>query len=330
MSKSINQKLKLLYIADYLSEKTDENHSVTTAEIINMLASVGIDAERKTIYSDIEALKFYGMDINISKGRNGGISLLSRDFQITELKLLVDAVQSSRFITKKKSFEIIKKLSSLANVYDKEELQREVYIINRIKNDNESIYYSTDSIHKAIYKDRMISFKYFNHGVNKKKVYHNNGNPVKVSPFGLQYDSEKYYLIAFDSYASKIKHYRVDKMENVEILDESRDGKGYFRKFDLAEYANATFTMFSGEVAPVTLKLPEKFAGAIIDKFGKKCSFKLTDDGEYTVVVNATMTPTFYSWIFTFGGEIKITAPEKAVNEYKEQLKNALASTEKQ
>lgn len=330
MSKSINQKLKLLYIADYLSKKTDENHSVTTAEIINMLSSAGIEAERKSIYSDIEALKFYGMDINTSKGRNGGISLLSRDFQLTELKLLVDAVQSSRFITKKKSFEIIKKLSSLASDYEKADLQREVYIINRIKNDNESIYYSTDTIHNAIYTDKMIAFKYFNYGADKKKIYHNNGKPVKVSPFGLQYDSERYYLIAFDSYASKIKHYRVDKMENVEIVDESRDGKGYFRKFDLAEYANSTVTMFSGEVAPVTLKLPEKFAGVIIDKFGKKSSFSPTDDGEYTVVVNAAMTPTFYSWIFTFGGEIKITAPEKAVSEYKEQLKSAMESISKQ
>lgn len=329
MSKSINQKLKLLYIADFLYQKTDEDHSVTTAEIIDMLESVGIEAERKSIYSDIEALKLYGMDINISKGRNSGISLLSKKFQIAELKLLVDAVQSSRFITKKKSFDIIKKLSELVSTYEREELQREVYIINRIKNDNESIYYSTDTIHKAIQTDRMISFRYFNYGTDKKKIYHNQGNLIKVSPFGLQYDSEKYYLIAFDGYASKIKHYRVDKMEKVEIINESRDGKGYFRKFDLAEYSNATVTMFSGEIAPVTLKLPEKFAGAVIDKFGKKCKFIPTDDGEFTVVVNVTMTPTLYSWVFTFGGEIKITAPEKAVNDYKEQLKNAMESMEK-
>ncbi|MBR3869714.1 MAG: WYL domain-containing protein [Clostridia bacterium] len=330
MPKSSNQKLKLLYIADYLRKHTDEEHCVTTSEIIDMLDDVGIEAERKSIYSDIEALRFYGMDINISKGRNGGISLLSKEFQVAELKLLVDAVQSSRFITKKKSFDIIKKLSELVSTYEKEELQREVYIINRIKNDNESIYYSTDTIHKAIQTDRMISFKYFNHGADKKKIYHNKGNPIKVSPFGLQYDSEKYYLIAFDGYASKIKHYRVDKMETVEIIDESRDGKGYFRKFDLAEYANATVTMFSGEVAPVTLKLPEKFAGAVIDKFGKKCRFIPTDDGEFSVVVNVTMTPTLYSWVFTFGGEIKITAPEKAVNEYKAQLKSAMEGMEKQ
>ena len=172
MSKSANQKLKLLYIADFLTEKTDEDHCVTTAEIIDMLGKAGIEAERKSIYSDIEALKLYGMDINITKGRNGGISLLSKKFQIAELKLLVDAVQSSRFITQKKSFDIIKKLGDLASTHEREELQREVYIINRIKNDNESIYYSTDTIHRAIQSDRMITFRYFNYGTDKKKIYH--------------------------------------------------------------------------------------------------------------------------------------------------------------
>ena len=324
MPKSANQKLKLLYIADFLKKYSDEEHTVTTSEIIDMLSNVGIEAERKSIYSDIEALRFYGMDINISKGRNGGISLLSKEFQLAELKLLVDAVQSSRFITKKKSFDIIKKLSELVSTYEKEELQREVYILNRIKNDNESIYYSTDTIHKAIQSDKMIVFRYFNYGADKKKLYHNDGKLIKVSPFGLQYDSEKYYMIAFDGYASKIKHYRVDKMESVEIFDESRDGKGYFRKFDLAEYANSTVTMYSGEVAPVTLKLPEKFAGAVIDKFGKQCRFTPLDDGEFAVTINVAMTPTLYSWVFTFGGEIKITAPEKAVNDYKKQLLRAI------
>lgn len=324
MPKSANQKLKLLYIADFLKQYSDEDHPVTTSEIIDMLRNVGIEAERKSIYSDIEALRFYGMDINISKGRNGGISLLSKEFQLAELKLLVDAVQSSRFITKKKSFDIIKKLSEQVSTYEREELQREVYILNRIKNDNESIYYSTDTIHKAIQSDKMIVFRYFNYGTDKKKLYHNDGKPIKVSPFGLQYDSEKYYMIAFDGYASKIKHYRVDKMENVEIFDDSRDGKGYFRKFDLAEYANSTVTMYSGEVAPVTLKLPEKFAGAVIDKFGKQCRFVPLDDGEFSVTINVTMTPTLYSWVFTFGGDIKITAPEKAVNDYKKQLLRAI------
>ncbi len=326
MAKSANQKLKMLYIADFLNRKTDENHTVSTNDIISMLSKNGIEAERKSIYSDLEALRNYGMDIIITKGRGGGICVGSRDFQLSELKLLVDAVQSSRFITTKKSYEIIKKLSSLASDYEKDDLQREVFIVNRIKNDNENIFYSTDAIHKAIHNDKMISFRYFNYGADKKKVYHHNVETIKVSPFGLQYDSEKYYLIAFDSYASGIKHYRVDKMENVEIIDESRDGKGYFRKFDIAEYSNATTTMYQGEVTDVIIKLPEKFAGAIIDKFGKKCKFIKTEDGKYTVSVKAALTPTLYSWIFTFGGEMTVIAPEKAVQEYKTQLQKALES----
>ncbi len=324
MAKSEAQKLKLVKIAQFLLEKTDETHCVSTVDIIEMLENNGISAERKSIYSDIEALNNIGMDINVTKGRNGGFNVLSREFELTELKLLVDAIQSSRFITQKKSLELIKKLGTLVSIYDRQELGREVYIFNRIKNENESIYYSTDNIYKAIHDDKMITFLYYNYGADKRRKYHNGGAPIKVSPFALQYDSEKYYMIAYDSYAGKIKHYRVDKMDKVEIVNESRDGKAYFKKFDVAEYSNATIKMFSGKVCDVTLKSPESFAGAIIDKFGKKVKFIPQRDGEYLVTVNVALTPTLYSWIFTFGGDIKIVAPEKAVIEYKEQLKKAL------
>ncbi|MBR5233684.1 MAG: WYL domain-containing protein [Clostridia bacterium] len=324
MPRNETQKLKLIRIAQYLLEKTDENNSVSTQDIISMLSENGITAERKSIYSDIEALQNLGMDINITRGRNGGFNLLSRDFQITELKLLVDAIQSSRFITQKKSFELIKKLGNLVSEYDRKELEREVFIVNRIKNENESIYYNTDNIYAAIHDDKQISFLYYNYGADKKKHYHNGGNPIKVSPFALQFDNEKYYLIAYESKSALIKHYRVDKMDKVDIVNESRDGKGYFRKFDVAEYSNATLRMFSGKIESVTLKTPDKFAGAVIDKFGKKVKFIPTEDGEYTVTIDAALTPTLYSWVFTFGGEMTITAPEKAVKEYREQLTQAL------
>lgn len=324
MPRNENQKLKLIKIARFLEEKTDETHSVSTGDIISMLYENGIAAERKSIYSDIEALQSLGMDINITRGRNGGFNLLSRDFQITELKLLVDAIQSSRFITQKKSFELIKKIGNLVSEYDRKELEREVFIVNRIKNENESIYYNTDNIYSAIRDDKQISFLYYNYGADKKKHYHNGGNPIRVSPFALQYDNEKYYLIAYESKTALIKHYRVDKMDKVEIINESRDGKGYFRKFDVAEYSNATLMMFSGKIEPVTIKCPDKFAGAVIDKFGKKVKFIPTEDGEYSVTVDAALTPTLYSWVFTFGGEMTITAPEKAVKGYKEQLSSAL------
>ncbi len=328
MPKSINQKLKLLYIADYLKLKSDENHPISADELRNMLANQGIDAERKSIYADIDALRQFGMDIETTRGRNGGIVLLSKDFELTELKLLVDAVQSSRFITEKKSYALIKKISSLSSEYDRKELQRFVYISNRIKTENESIYYSTDNIYRAINDDRQISFYYFNYGADYKKKYHNNKTPITVSPFALQFDSDRYYMIAFDSNAGIIKHYRVDKMENVKILEEARDGKGNFRDFDLAKYANATITMFGGDIETVTLECPDEFAGAIIDKFGKKCRFIPKENGEYSVRVNAALSPTLYSWVFTFGGKIKITAPPRAVDEYKQQLTDSLKSCE--
>ena len=324
MPKSINQKLKLLYISDYLRLKSDENHPVSAEELRSMLASHGIDAERKSIYSDIEALRHFGMDIEVTRGRSGGIVLLSKDFELTELKLLVDAVQSSRFITEKKSYALIKKISSLASDYDRKELQRFVFIANRIKTENVSIYYSTDNIYRAINNDKQIEFLYFNYGADKKKKYHNNKNHIRVSPFALQFDSDRYYMIAFDPKAGKIKHYRVDKMEDVSILDEARDGKGYFRNFNLADYANATVTMYGGDITNVTLKCPDEFAGAVMDKFGNKCRFIPLDDGNFSVCINVALTPTFYSWVFTFGGKIKITAPQRAVEEYKKQLTDAL------
>ncbi len=327
MPKSDNQKMKLLLISDFLKSKTDETHSVTSVDILNMLKANGISAERKSVYSDVNALQRYGMDISVTTGRTGGIKLLSKDFELAELKLLVDAIQSSRFITEKKSLALINKLSSFASEYEAHELQRLVFISNRIKNENESIYYSTDNIYNAINSDKQISFLYFNYGADKKRHYHNNRMPIQVSPFALQYDSEKYYLVAYESASGKIKHYRVDKMMNVEIKDEIRDGKSHFEDFDIAEYSNATVTMFSGKITKLTLKCPDSLAGAVMDKFGTRVKFIPTQDGEFTVTVNAALSPTLYSWIFTFGGSIKIIEPAAAVKDYRLQLEKALNST---
>lgn len=329
MANSEKQKKKLLYIAQYINEYSDENHTVTTNELVDMLEKHDIPAERKSIYNDISILKEFGMDIAISRGRNGGFTMLSRPFQLAELKLLVDAVQSSRFITGKKSFSLIEKLGSLTSVYERQELNRNVFITNRIKSENESIYYSTDIIYNAIAKNRRIEFLYFNYGPDKRRHYHNEKKPIRVSPFGLQFDSEKYYMIAFDASCEKIKHYRVDKMCNVEITDEERDGEEYFADFDVARYTNAIVKMFAGTPENVTLECDKEYAGAIIDKFGMKLNFIPTSDNKYSVMINAALTPTLYSWIFTFGGKVTVLSPERAVNEYKIQLKASLEAQEK-
>lgn len=324
MPNSEKQKMKLLYIAQYINEYSDENHVVTTNELVNMLEKHDIPAERKSIYTDVSILKEFGMDIAISRGRNGGFTLLSRPFQLAELKLLVDAVQSSRFITSKKSFSLIEKLGSLTSAHERQELNRNVFITNRIKSDNESIYYSTDIIYNAIAQNRKIEFLYFNYGADKKRHYHNGKKPLKVSPFGLQFDSDRYYMIAFDTLAGIIKHYRVDKMCNVEIIDEERDGEEHFCNFDIARYTNATVKMFAGTPENVMLEFEEEYAGVIIDKFGMNLKFIPTSESRYSVMINAALTPTLYSWIFTFGGKVTILAPEKAINEYKLQLEESL------
>ncbi len=324
MARSENQKLKLLYIKQFLEEKTDENHCVSANDIIDMLGSYGITAERKSIYSDIEMLKNYGMDIIKTRGKSGGIKLLSREFELTELKILVDAVQSSKFITVKKSEKLISKLEKFVSVYDRKELRRSVFIANRIKNENESIYYNTDNIFNAINSNLQITFKYFSIGPDRKKKYHNSGNPITVSPYGLQFDNEKYYLIAYDAVSDLIKHYRVDKMDNVSITNSPRTGQKLFQNFDIAEYTKKTVTMFTGTVENVVLQCPGDIAGQIIDTFGNSCKFFPTTNDEYTVAVNVALSPTFYSWIFTFGGQIKIISPQKAIEEYKQQLQDAV------
>lgn len=325
MANSESQKSKLLHIASYLHNNSDENHYVTTSDIINMLAELGIKAERKSIYSDIEILKNFGMDINIIRGRNGGFNLITKTFELAELKLLVDIIQSSKFITQKKSYQLIKKLGTLASSYERRELKRNVFISNRIKNENESIYYSTDIIYKAINENKQIEFLYFNYGPDKQRKYHNNRQPIKATPLGLHYDSEKYYLIAHDTNAKKIKHYRVDKMCNVELSKLKCENSEYLKQFDIVAYVNSTIKMFSGVPEQVLLKCHENCIGAVIDRFGKKTMFIPWENNEYTVTVDVALTPTFYSWIFTFGSKIQILAPSHAVSEYRHQLAEALS-----
>ena len=230
MAKSANQKLKLLYIARLLMRKSDENHLISTAQIIEELSHYGISAERKSIYDDIEALIYFGLDIIQVKGRQGGYYLGERDFELPELKLLVDSVQSSKFITQDKTYDLIRKIENLASVYDGQLLQRQVYIQNRVKSMNESVYYAVDAISDAITQNNQITFKYFEFNIQKERVYKHNGQLYKVSPFALVWDNENYYMIAWDSAAENIKHYRVDKMYGVSMTAEKREGAEAFEK----------------------------------------------------------------------------------------------------
>ncbi len=310
MAKSANQKLKLLYILKILSEKTDEDHSMPTQDLIQELASYGISAERKSIYDDMECLRCFGYDILSTKTRNGGYYLASREFELPELKLLVDAVQASRFITQKKSRELISKIEGLAGPYGGKQLQRQVFVAGRVKTENESIYYNVDRIHKAIQDDSPITFTYLAWNIKKELQPRHGGKRYQVSPWALTWQAENYYLIAYDGPEERIKHFRVDKMSQIEEqVKESRKGKEAFGEFDIAEYTNRTFSMFGGEPEVVTLQLPEEMVGIILDRFGKDADIRPAGGGVINARVKAAVSGQFYGWLTGLGGRVSILSP---------------------
>lgn len=313
MPKSPNQKLKILYLLDILRQKTDPEHFLDAQELIEELARHGVVAERKSLYDDIECLRLYGADIVLV--RNKGYFLAQQDFELPELKLLVDAVQSSRFITRKKSAELIKKLEGLANIYDSKKLQRQVYVANRVKTMNESIYYSVDGIHTAISNDQQIEFRYFDWDENKNRKLRHNGKTYRISPWALAWNSENYYLVGYDSEEEKIKHFRVDKMLNITLTEHKRDGRELFRNFDIASYSSKMFSMYDGQEQTVTLSCANRTAGIIIDRFGQDVTFFRENEERFRVNVKVAVSSFFLTWLMNFGRDIEIVSPDSVRRE---------------
>ena len=320
------QKQKLLYLQKIMLEKTDENHGLTINEIKDELESYGIKAERKSLYDDIEILQSFGLDICTVRTNTVKYYIGNRDFQIPELKLLVDAIQSSKFITRKKSLELIEKLGHLVSENDGSQLRREVYVTNRVKTVNEHIYYNVDKIHNAISENKKISFQYFKweldttNGNKIVKTARKNGEAYRVSPWALCWDDENYYLIAYDSEAEIIKHYRVDKMERIRLLKDERDGSELYNDFNPARYAKSVFSMFGGEECEVKLLVDNNFIGVIVDRFGSDLFIVKHDEHSFTVNVNVMLSPQFYAWVFGLGGGVRILAPERAILEFKDKI----------
>lgn len=321
MAKSAMQKSKILYLMKIFYEQTDDEHGLTVGEIIDRLDSIGVSAERKSIYDDIETLRAFGLDIEMRKDRQFRYHLISRALELPELKLLVDSVQSSKFISHKKSMELIKKLEGFTSQHQARKLSRQVYVSNRVKTMNESIYYNVDFIHEAISSNSKISFQYFDWSVDKEKILRHDGKVYKVSPWALTRDDENYYLIAFDSEASIIKHYRVDKMVKINVLNSPRDGSERFEGFDLALYAKKTFGMYHGDETLVTLRCKNSMAGVIVDRFGTDPTFFKRDDGKFDVNVKVAVSPVFLSWITIFGDDIEIIAPQNVRDEIANRAK---------
>ncbi|MCI7492105.1 MAG: transcriptional regulator [Lachnobacterium sp.] len=324
MPKSPKQKQKLLYIIQMLKNHTDADHAISATRIIENLAAQDISAERKAIYNDIETLIDFGMDIVKVDGRNGGYYLADRDFELAEVKLLVDLVQSSKFITTKKSRELIKKLEKLVTREEAVTLQRQVVVSDRNKAVNENIYYSVDIIYEAMASNLTVRFKYFEWDVNKNMVPRKNGAVYEVSPWLLTWDDQKYYLIAYDGEAEKIKYYRVDKMLQIEAGGKSREGRKEFEKIDVAALSKKTFGMFAGQERTVQLLCEEALTGVIVDRFGTDVALRQYDEKHVLARANIQVSNQFFGWITGFAGKISIYAPEDLKTQYREYLEDIL------
>ena len=327
MAKSSNQKLKTLYLMKIFLEKTDEENTITLIEMLAELERYGITAERKSIYDDIEALCQYGIDIATRKTKTTNYFVANRLFELPELKLLVDIVQSSKFITHKKSNDLIKKIESLTSMNQARKLQRQVYVANRVKTMNERIYFNVDTLHTAISENLQISFKYFEYDVEKKKQFRNSGQVYIVSPYALSWVDENYYLISHYPKNLELTHFRVDRMTDIKLLEEPRrvlsDITGE-KSLDIAEYSKKIFNMFRGEEETVKLLFDNSLVNVVIDRFGKDVTLEKADEIHFNIRVNVAVSSTFLAWVFQFGDKVKILSPDCVIKRYREMLHETL------
>ncbi len=321
MPKGMNQKFKLYRLAQIMLAKTDDDHYITMPEIMSALKEYEITADRKSIYTDLRDLEALGIEVaGEPVGNRYHYHVVSRPFELAELKLLVDAIQSSKFITERKTNALIKKLERLVSKYEAMKLQRQVYVSGRIKTMNESIYYTVDAIHNAISENKKIRFQYFQWNVKKEMELRHNGAWYHISPWGLSWNDENYYLVGYDSDAGQIKHYRVDKMLHIQMSGEKREGKQYFKRLDMADYAKKSFGMFGGEEQKVKLRVENNLAGVIIDRFGKDVMMIPEDENHFTVNVDVRVSNQFLGWVFSLGEGVKIVSPEEVLERMNREI----------
>jgi predicted DNA-binding transcriptional regulator YafY len=317
MPKAQNQKLKLLYLQKILLENTDEAHPMTVSQLIDALGRYGIPAERKTIYDDLSSLALFGLDIVYTKGKANTYHIGSKTFELPELKLLADAVASSKFITAKKSGELIQKIESLASIHEAKQLRRQVYVMGRVKTANEQIYYNVDTIHQAIARKRQISFKYFSYNVKKEKQYRHGGESYIASPYALSWDDENYYMTAYYEKYASLSNFRVDKMEHIKILEQTSAELPDQDAFDPAEYSKKAFSMYLGQEERICLQFDNAFIDVVLDRFGKETAIHLADAHSFLIYVNAFISPIFLGWLFGFGGQVKILSPDSLIETFR-------------
>ena len=315
MARGKKQKLKIFYLYKIMCEETDRTHFLTMPQIVDRLASYGVEADRKSLYDDMEALNLFGIEVKRTrKGAHTYYNVTNRPFELAEMKFLVDAVQASKFISEKETKAIIKKLLNLVSMNDARLLERDVHVPGRIKNMNESVYYTVDEIFHAMNLDYQLRFHYFRRNLQGEKELRRDGEYYNVSPWNLIYDDEKYYLVGYDHLHKEIRHYRVDKMLDVEEVDLKRKGITKFRQVNKAKYTQQHFRMYGGEIQTVTLLCENEMSNVIVDQFGHDVKMVPVDEGHFTVEVEVAVSPQFFGWIIGMDGKVKISEP-KSVNE---------------
>lgn len=324
MPKCAEQKTRLLTLLTILASETDETHPLTVERLHALLCANGIDAERKTLLDDLHALADHGYDIVNRRGRGGGFFLGTRDFQLAELKLLVDAVQSSKFISEEKSRVLIEKLCRLTSRYEARSLARQVYVSGRVKTENKAILYTVDAIHTAIAENRRITFLYSEWTIEKKLRPRHGGARYEISPYLLAWEDGYYYLVGYDAAADVIKHFRVDKMSEVTLGGSPREGETRFRGFAPADYTRETFGMYHGEETSVTLACSEKLVGILIDRFGDGITLRRAAVGQILCTVRVRVSPVFLAWVIGYGRDMRIVSPMSAAEQLRALAREAL------
>lgn len=320
MPRSYDQKLKILYILDYLQKYSHEDHPVRANELIEMLNKKEIQCDRRTIYSDIATLQQFGIDIICIHGKNGGYYIVSRDFESSELKLLIDAVYSSRYLTEKKSRELIEKLCDLVGEHEASLLKRNVYVSGRVKSMNETIYYNVNDIQEAINQNKQITFRYFDFNIERKRQYRD--KHYIASPYGLCQDNENCYLLAY-SQRHGITSYRVDRMENITILPDKRIPCPELTGKAFTDHANKLFQMFAGDSKEVKLRFHKSLLNVVVDRFGRDTMLFPEGEDYFNFTVKVAVSPMFLSWVIGFGDKAQILYPQSVIEECKELCRQA-------
>lgn len=321
-----HRKLKLLYLVKMLIEETDDEHGLTMSQITSGLARQGIPAERKAVYRDLDALREFGLDIETYRRHPREYALANRPFEFPELLLLVDAVQSSRFLTESKSDDLVDRIKSFASHHQERLLSKRVHVEGRIKMQNESVFYNVDHIQEAIMDRKKIEFQYLEYDVNKRTTLRHQGDFYVETPVYLVYSDGYYYLVVFNDAHDDFARYRVDRMVNIRVSRERATRNERITQFDVRKFETRSFGMFAGEQTPVVLAVRQEAMGAVIDRFGKDVFAVAQDDDTALVHVVVLKSPVFYGWLAQFGDLVRVVKPQSLIDDYHDHLRRIVDS----